>query len=97
MHPHAVPRRAWPRTLVLLACLALGGCGVLSVAGAAAGAALSVAGSVVATGVEVTGKVIGAGVDAITGGDDKAPPAAAGLEESPAGPPSGRDGAVPQP
>ena len=44
----------------------LGGCGVMAVAGATAGAAISVAGAVVSTGVKVTGKVIEKTVDAVT-------------------------------
>lgn len=60
------------RPLLLLAALlpllASGGCAVVSVAGAAAGAAISVTGAVVSTGVKVTGKVIEA---VIPGGDDK--------------------------
>jgi hypothetical protein len=43
----------------------MGGCAVVSVAGAAAGAAISVTGAVVSTGVEVTGKVVGKAVDAV--------------------------------
>ncbi|AKJ30548.1 hypothetical protein [Caldimonas brevitalea] len=41
---------------------ALGGCAVVSVAGAAAGAAISVTGAVVSTGVKVTGAVVEAAV-----------------------------------
>ena len=58
--------------IALLAALAsallLSGCGVLSVAGAAAGAAISVTGAVVSTGVKVTGKVVSA---VIPGDDDE--------------------------
>jgi hypothetical protein len=43
----------------------LGGCAVVSVAGAAAGAAISVTGAVVSTGIKVTGKVIEKTVDVI--------------------------------
>ena len=50
---------------VFAAALALSGCGVVSLAGSAAGAAVSVAGSVISTGVEVTGKVAGAAIDAV--------------------------------
>lgn len=59
---------------LLLACLLLGGqllaggCAVVSVAGAAAGAAISVTGAVVATGVSVTGKVITKSIDLVTPG-----------------------------
>lgn len=52
-------------TVVTLAS-ALHGCAVVSVAGAAAGAAITVGGAVVATGVKVTGAVIEAGVDAVS-------------------------------
>lgn len=44
-------------SLALLQSL-LSGCAVVSVAGAAAGAAISVTGAVVTTGVKVTGKAI---------------------------------------
>ena len=46
----------------------LGGCAVVSVAGAAAGAAISVTGAVVASTVSVTGKVIGKTIDVVTPG-----------------------------
>ncbi|HEX7438239.1 MAG TPA: hypothetical protein VF308_16155 [Caldimonas sp.] len=55
--------------LCLLLCVigaALPGCAVVSVAGAAAGAAISVTGAVVSSGVKVTGKVIEKTVDAVT-------------------------------
>ena len=55
---------------LLLSCalmLSLSGCAVVTVAGAAAGAAISVTGSVVSAGVKVTGKAIEA---AIPDGDD---------------------------
>jgi hypothetical protein len=52
---------------------ALGGCAVVTVAGAAAGAAISVAGAVVSTGVKVTGKVIEKTVDAVTPDSKPAP------------------------
>ncbi|MEW6706816.1 MAG: hypothetical protein AB1430_18365 [Pseudomonadota bacterium] len=55
-----------------LAALALKGCAVVSVAGAAAGAAISVTGAVVSTGVKVTGKVVEKTIDVATGGDDEA-------------------------
>ena len=48
---------------------ALGGCGVLDVAGAAAGAAISVTGAVVSTGVKVTGKVVEKAIDIAVPGD----------------------------
>jgi hypothetical protein len=50
--------------LTLLA--ALGGCAVVTVAGAAVGAAVSVTGAIVSTTVKVTGKVVGATVDLVT-------------------------------
>lgn len=54
-------------TIALLAgaTLTLQGCAVVTVAGAAAGAAISVTGAVVSTGVKVTGKVVEKAVDAI--------------------------------
>lgn len=45
----------------------LGGCAVVTIAGAAAGAAISVTGAVVGTGVDVTGKVIGKTIDVVAG------------------------------
>jgi hypothetical protein len=47
---------------------ALSGCTVLSVAGAAAGAAVSVTGAVVSTGASVAGKVIEKTVEVVTPG-----------------------------
>jgi hypothetical protein len=63
--------RRSPFTLpaLLLAAVALPGCGVLSVAGAAAGAAVSVTGAVVSTGVKVTGKVVEKAIDIAVPGD----------------------------
>jgi len=52
---------------------ALGGCAVVTVAGAAAGAAISVTGAVVSTGVKVTGKVIEKTVDIVTPGRPATP------------------------
>ena len=49
----------------------LGGCAVVEVAGAAAGAAIDVTGAVVSTGVHVTGKVIEKTIDAATSDDKK--------------------------
>ena len=56
------------QTTALLALLAtvLSGCAVVTVAGAAAGAAISVTGAVVSTGVKVTGKVVEKTIDAVT-------------------------------
>ena len=53
--------------------LALPGCTVITVAGAAAGAAISVAGAVVSTGVKVTGKVIEKTIDIVTPDSKPAP------------------------
>lgn len=50
----------------LVVALALPGCAVVSVAGAAAGAAISVTGAVVSTGVKVTGKVVEKAIDVVT-------------------------------
>jgi hypothetical protein len=63
--------RRSPFTLpaLLLATAALSGCGVLSVAGAAAGAAISVTGAVVGAGVKVTGKVVEKAIDVAVPGD----------------------------
>ena len=57
----------------LAAALALPGCAVVSVAGAAAGAAISVTGAVISTGVKVTGKVIEKTIDVVTPGSPPAP------------------------
>ncbi len=63
-------RKKTPRTLqlavTLLMAASLNGCAVVTVAGAAAGAAISIAGAVVSTGVKVTGKVIEKTVDVVT-------------------------------
>ena len=52
--------------LLTLLAHALPGCAVVTVAGAAAGAAISITGAVVSTGVKVTGKVIEKTIDAVT-------------------------------
>jgi hypothetical protein len=52
--------------LALPLVLALQGCAVISIAGAATGAAISVTGAVVSTGVKVTGKVIEKTIDVVT-------------------------------
>jgi hypothetical protein len=58
-------------SLFLAALLApLHGCAVVTVAGAAAGAAISVGGAVVSTGVDLTGKVIGKTIDVVAPGPD---------------------------
>ena len=56
-----------------LAAWVLSGCAVVSIAGAAAGAAISVTGAVVSTGVKVTGKVIEKTIDVVTPGSSPAP------------------------
>ena len=58
-----------PAALALLG--AFGGCAVVTVAGAAVGAAVSVTGAVVSTTVKVTGKVVGKTIDLVT--PDSAP------------------------
>lgn len=62
-----VPRRI-AFVLACVAALACGGCAVVNVAGAAAGAAISVTGAVVSAGVKVTGKVVEKSIDAVTPG-----------------------------
>ncbi len=57
----------------LAAASALGGCAVVTVAGAAAGAAISVTGAVIGTGVTVAGKVIEKTVDLVTPGSSSVP------------------------
>ena len=67
-HPAAVATRRTLLALLLITGLgvSLGGCAVVTVAGAAAGAAISVAGAVVSTGVTVTGKVVTKTIDVLT-------------------------------
>lgn len=65
-HPRVVAIKLGTPTLALLAVASLSGCGVVSLAGSAAGAVVSVAGAVVSTGVSVTGKVIEKTIDVIT-------------------------------
>jgi len=60
------------RRLLLLLVLPLGGCAVVTVTAAVAGATIGVAGAVVETGVELTGKAIGCGIDALREPGDKA-------------------------
>jgi hypothetical protein len=60
--------------LALLLCTALCGCAVVTVAGAAAGAAISVGGAVVSTGVKVAGKVVEKTIDVVTPDSDSAQP-----------------------
>lgn len=57
--------------LLPLLALSLSGCAVVSVAGAAAGAAISVTGAVVSTGVKVGGKVIETTIDAVASSPEK--------------------------
>jgi hypothetical protein len=69
MHRNRPSPRSALRALVALPALAaalalFGGCAVVEVAGAAAGAAIDVTGAVVSTGVHVTGKVIEKTIDA---------------------------------
>ena len=67
-HTHAVP------LLVSLTLLAgLGGCAVVTVAGAAVGAAVSVTSAVVSTTVKVTGKVVEKTIDLVTPDSSPAP------------------------
>ena len=61
--PH--PARLTRALTATLLTISLGGCSVVSVAGAAAGAAISVTGAVVTTGVSVTGKVVGKAIDLV--------------------------------
>ncbi|HUG24102.1 hypothetical protein [Piscinibacter sp.] len=49
----------------------LSGCAVITVAGAAAGAAVSVTGAVVSTGVKVTGKVVEKTIDVMVPDSDE--------------------------
>ena len=63
-----------PLLLVPAALLPLSGCTVLSVAGAAAGAAISVTGAVVSTTVKVGGKVVEKTIDAVTPSAEPAQP-----------------------
>jgi hypothetical protein len=68
------PSFRWLRLLALTPlAAAMGGCAVVTVAGAAAGAAISVGSAVVSTGVKVTGKVIEKAVDAALPDDAPAP------------------------
>ena len=68
MPSHRVPFVRLAAALALAA--ALTGCGVLDLAGSAAGAAISVTGAVVSTGVKVTGKVVEKTIDlALPDGD----------------------------
>lgn len=73
MHSKLPPFRRASALIVLLPPLALSlsGCAVVSVAGAAAGAAISVTGAVVSTGVKVGGKVIETTIDAVASSPEK--------------------------
>lgn len=73
MHSQLPPFRRASALIVLLPLLALSlsGCAVVSVAGAAAGAAISVTGAVVSTGVKVGGKVIETTIDAVASSPEK--------------------------
>ncbi|MGC3984208.1 MAG: hypothetical protein QM777_05495 [Pseudorhodoferax sp.] len=59
--------------LAALACMGLGGCAVVTVAGAVVGVgatAVGVAADVAVGAVKVTGKAVGAAVDAVTPGNE---------------------------
>jgi len=60
--------RLAPPAFLLAAAALIDGCAVVSVAGAAAGAAIEVTGAVVATGVRVTGKAVEKTIDVVTPG-----------------------------
>ena len=64
----SIPRLASLSCLFVLS--QLSGCAVVTVAGAAAGAAISVTGAVVSTGVRVTGAAVEAGIDAMSDDDE---------------------------
>jgi hypothetical protein len=63
-HSHTLRPGLWQWLGWLSLVCWLPGCGAVSLAGSAAGAAISVTGSVVSAGVDVTGKVVGGVVDA---------------------------------
>lgn len=63
----------WRCAALWVVALALPGCAVVTVAGAAAGAAISVTGAVVSAGVKVTGKVIEKTIE-VVGPDAKPAP-----------------------
>jgi hypothetical protein len=68
---NVLPITRWLSRLLAAAALAtLSGCAVVTVAGAAVGAAVTVAGAVVSTGVKVTGAAVGAAVDVVTPDSD---------------------------
>lgn len=54
------------RIAVFLALTQLPACAVITVGGAAVGAAISVTGAVVSTGIKVGGKAVGAAIDAVS-------------------------------
>lgn len=70
-------------SLGYLLATSLAGCGVVAVAGAAAGAAISVTGAVVSTGVKVTGKVIEKTIDAVGGGSAESAGGGSGVVVAP--------------
>ena len=82
------------RRLLLLLVLPLGGCAVVTVTAAVAGATIGVAGAVVETGVELTGKAIGAGIDALREPGDKAEVASQESARPPAPPASAASAAT---
>ena len=55
--------------IAALVALALSGCAVVTIAGAATGAAVAVTGAVVSAGIGITGKVIGKTIEAVVPGD----------------------------
>ena len=72
LRPRRHERAILVATLLVLA-LAGSGCAVVSVAGAAAGAAISVGGAVVGTTVKVAGKVVEKTIDLAVPGNPPAP------------------------
>jgi len=65
--------RAFLVTTLLVGMLVSPGCAVVSIAGAAAGAAISVGGAVVGTTVKVAGKVVEKTIDLAVPGSPPAP------------------------
>ncbi len=63
--PHLLATPWFRGLTVLLLAAGLGGCAVVTVAGAAAGAAISVTGAVVARTGAVTGKVVGKAIEVV--------------------------------
>ena len=63
--PAALLRFALGASVAASAALSVSGCAVVTVAGAAAGAAITVTGAVVGTTVSVAGKVVGKTIDVV--------------------------------